>query len=334
MPRLLLLPCIAALALGLARFEPVSQMGLSALPLAIVLGILWGHFDRRTLTDDDQRVNRFCQQRLLRGGIVLFGFGLSLEQILAVGWQALVLDALVVCTVFGLGTWIGVRWFKLHRDVAILTSAGSAICGAAAVLATESVLKPRQQHVTVAVATVVLFGTLAMFSYPLVYQFAGMSEQAFGIYIGSTVHEVAQAVAAGESVGGEALQNAVVVKLIRVMMLAPFILLLSTHLARRCGNGAGEGASSHGTTVTIPWFVLAFFAATTVNSLVVLPEALLELLGLASQFCLALAMAALGVQTRWSTIRQAGISPLLLALLLFVLLMGGGYLLNRILIAV
>ncbi|WP_299197067.1 putative sulfate exporter family transporter [uncultured Amphritea sp.] len=327
MPRSVLLPVIAALALGLASLESIARAGLSALPLAILLGMIWGHFDQRTLTSGDTRFTLFCQQRLLRTGIILFGFSLSLEQIFAVGWQALLLDAITIFTIFTAGTWIGIKFFKLHRDVAILTSVGSAICGAAAVLATESVLKPKQQHVTVAVATVVLFGTLAMFSYPLIYQFADMSEQAFGIYIGSTVHEVAQAVAAGESISADTLQTAVVVKLIRVMMLAPFILLLSSRLSR-ADDQASSGA------IIIPWFVFGFIAATAVNSLVAIPEPLLNLIKLTSQFCLALAMAALGLQTRWVTIKQAGPKPLLLALILFLMLIFGGYLLNKGLIMV
>ncbi|BBB27479.1 YeiH family protein [Amphritea japonica] len=325
MSRLILLPIIAALAIGLSSLEAIEQFGLSALPLAIVIGMIWGHFNHRPLNKSDTRITRFCQQRLLRSGIILFGFSLSMEQIFAVGWQALLLDALMIFIIFSMGTWIGIRVFKLHRDIAILTSVGSAICGAAAVLATESVLKPKQQHVSVAIATVVLFGTIAMFSYPLIYQFSSMSEQTFGIYIGSTVHEVAQAVAAGEAISGETLQTAVVVKLIRVMMLAPFILLLSSHLSRTTSDTSGQH-------IIIPWFVLGFIAATGINSLVALPEPLLNLLKLASQFCLALAMAALGLQTRWHTIKQAGPKPLLLALILFLMLICGGYFLNLLLI--
>ncbi|MBY4677287.1 YeiH family protein [Marinobacterium arenosum] len=324
---LIALPCIALSATLIAKIPAVAQFGLSALPLAIVIGIVFGHLNRQTPTEREVTFTRFCQQKLLRAGIILFGFSLSFQQILSVGWQALLLDAIVISMIFGIGTFVGVRYFKLHRDVAILTSAGSAICGAAAVLATESVLKARQQHVTVAVATVVLFGTLAMFSYPLIYQFAGMSEQAFGIYIGSTVHEVAQAVAAGEAVGGSALQNAVVVKLIRVMMLAPFILMLSTVLTRRSGEAAGGK-------ITIPWFVFGFIAAAGINSLVALPTELLGSLQMASQFSLAIAMAALGTQTQWKTIRQAGSKPLILSLILFLLLIVGGFYLNQWLIPV
>ncbi len=317
------LPLIALAATLLARIPEVAQFGLSALPLAIVIGIVFGHINRRTPDEKEVAFTRFCQQKLLRTGIILFGFGLSFQQIMAVGWQALVLDAIVISTIFGVGTFVGMRVFKLHRDVAILTSAGSAICGAAAVLATESVLRARQQHVTIAVATVVLFGTIAMFSYPLIYQFTDMSEQAFGIYIGSTVHEVAQAVAAGESVGGTALQNAVVVKLIRVMMLAPFILMLSMALTRSSAAGTGRGK------ITVPWFVFGFIAAAGVNSLIELPEMVLTGFSLGSQFTLAIAMAALGTQTQWKTIRQAGPKPMILSLILFFMLIFGGYFLNE-----
>ncbi|BBB30201.1 YeiH family protein [Neptunomonas japonica] len=327
MSQIIALPLIAIVAILLSKVPAIAQFGLSALPLAIILGIVVGHLNTRKTADKEVIFTRFCQQKLLRAGIILFGFSLSFQQIISVGWQALVLDLLVITSIFCVGTYVGIRFFKLDRELAILTSVGSAICGAAAILATESVLKPRQQSVTVAVATVVLFGTLAMFSYPFIFQFSGMSEQAFGIYIGSTVHEVAQAVAAGEAIGGEALQNAVVVKLIRVMMLAPFILILSAFLTR-----SSDGSS--GGKIAIPWFVFGFIAASGLNSLLLLPEALLSTLQLASQFSLAIAMAALGVQTRWSTIRQAGVKPMVLSLMLFVMLIFGGFYLNQWLIVV
>lgn len=322
MSQLIALPFIAIVAILLAKVPAIAQFGLSSLPLAIVLGILVGHVNTHQAKGKEIAFARFCQQKLLRAGIILFGFGLSFQQIISVGWQALVLDMLVITSIFCVGTYVGVRFLKLDKELAILTSVGSAICGAAAILATESVIKARQKNVTIAVATVVLFGTLAMFSYPLIYQFSGMSEQAFGIYIGSTVHEVAQAVAAGESVGGEALQNAVVVKLIRVMMLAPFILILSAFLTRKSSN---ESAGK----ITIPWFVFGFVAASGINSYIDISDVWLDILQFSSQFSLAIAMAALGAQTRWCTIRQAGAKPMLLSLLLFFMLIFWGFFLNQ-----
>lgn len=324
MRTIIALPVIAIAALLMAQVPAVAHLGLSALPLAILLGVIYGHFNHQAPSVREQAFTNFCQQRLLRTGIILFGFSLSFQQIVQVGWQAVVLDIMVTTSILLLGTWLGIKLFKLPRDLAILISAGSAICGAAAVLASEPVLKAKQQHVTVAVATVVLFGTIAMFSYPLIYQFAGMGEHNFGIYIGSTIHEVAQAVAAGDSVGAEALQAAVVVKLIRVMLLAPFILILSTLLFRN----SAEGDACTTRKITIPWFVFGFIAAACVNSFVVLPEIVIHSLQMLSQLTLAMAMAALGSQTQWRVLRKAGVKPMLMASTLFMVLIVGGFYLN------
>ena len=322
MYHLLILIVIATTAFLLSMVPAIAGFGLSALPLAIILGILFGHFQVNGLSQKEQAFNTFCQQKMLRLGIILFGFSLSFQQIVAVGWQALMLDVLIIAIVFTTGIYLGIKVFKLDRDVAILTSVGSAICGAAAVLATSPVLKAKQRDITVAVATVVLFGTVAMFIYPLFYQFSGMTEQAFGIFIGSTVHEVAQAVAAAEPIGGNALQNAIVVKLIRVMLLVPFILMLSTALNRQ------------GSKIIIPWFVLGFIIASGINSFIIIPDTILMILKLVSQFSLAIAMAALGSQTKWLVIKQAGVKPILLSFILLLILLPGGYLLNMLLIKV
>ncbi len=325
MPTYIALPIIALLAIVLAKIEQVSALGLSALPLAIAFGILYGHFSLRVADESELRFSAFCKQTLLRFGIVLFGFGLSFQQVIAVGWQAVVIDLVIISTIFIVGTVVGIKVLKLHRDVAILTAAGSAICGAAAILATESVLKPKQQHITIAIATVVLFGTLAMFLYPFIYQWADMTNQSFGTYIGSTAHEVAQAVAAGQSINGETMQTAVVVKLIRVMMLAPFILMLSAGLNRFSRDNEAKCGKN---VIAIPWFVFGFMATAMINSIVVLPEVIKAVLAFVSQFSLAIAMAALGAQTQWSTIKEAGPKPLILAFILFIILILGGFFLS------
>ncbi|ANG64450.1 hypothetical protein A8C75_19545 [Marinobacterium aestuarii] len=313
---------IAIAATALAQTESFSAIGLSALPLAILMGITYGNVAKPASSGRDAAVLAFSQQKLLRLGIILFGFNLSFQQIAAVGYQAILLDMIVITVVLSMGIFVGIRLFGLPREIAILTSVGSAVCGAAAIMATEPVIRAKEQDVTVAVATVVLFGTLAMFSYPVIYSFVGMESSLFGIYIGSTVHEVAQAVAAGQSIGGEAMQNAVVAKLIRVMLLAPVVIVLGSLYFQRAAG------SSERRPVPIPWFVFGFIATAALNSVLTLPTIVLEALQLASQLSLAIAMAALGIKTRWATIRQAGIKPLALSLVLFVMLMVGGYGLN------
>ncbi|MCX4028177.1 YeiH family putative sulfate export transporter [Endozoicomonas sp. SM1973] len=329
MPVVILLPLLAIAAIGLAQISFFSQLGLSALPLAIILGTTIGHLPQHQPDSRELLFIKFCQQQLLRLGIILFGFSLSFQQIAAVGWQALVLDVFIILIIFCIGSLIGIKLFKLPRDMAILTSVGSAICGAAAILATETSIKARQQHVTIAVATVVLFGTLAMFSYPFIYQFSGISEQAFGIYIGSTAHEVAQAIAAGQTISQNTMQTAVVVKLIRVMLLAPFILMLTMVL--KLDKTASEDNSSKAK-VTIPWFVIGFIIAAGINSYIEIPQPILKIISFISQFLLAIAMAALGMQTQWKVIKSVGSKPILLGFILFILLLSGGFYLNYLLI--
>lgn len=322
------LPLIAITALLLAQQPFIMQLGLSALPLAIIMGVVYGHYAPPQAQAKSLRTVRFCQQHLLRFGIILFGFQLNFSQLVQLGWQTLLLDALVIFSVLSCGIWLGIKVFKLDRDLVILTSAGSAICGAAAILATESVLKPKQQQASsMAIATVVLFGTLAMFSYPLLYQITAMSEWQFGIYIGSTVHEVAQAVAAGASISDATLQTALVVKLLRVLLLAPFIMALALYLNR------GTATPQPALRLPLPWFVLGFALCAAINSYIEVPDALRQILNGLSQATLAIAMAALGAQTQWRSLKQAGLRPVLLALCLFVLLLVGGFCLNRILIA-
>ena len=315
--RLLLL---ALLALALAHTPVMMALGLSALPLAILLGIAYGNLAPQVERPGDGTVMAFCQQKLLRLGIILFGFNLSFQQIAAVGYQAIVLDAIVIAVILTTGIAIGIHGFKLSREVAVLTAVGSAVCGVAAIMATESVIKAREQDTAVSVATVILFGTLAMFAYPVIFHLVEMTPALFGIYIGSTVHEVAQAAAAGQFIGGEAMQNAVVVKLIRVMLLAPVVITIGSLFFR--------GQQRATTRLPVPWFVLGFVGCAALNSLLTLPAPLLQGLQLASQLSLAVAMVALGLKTRWHTVRQAGIKPMALSFLLFIMLLAGGFGLN------
>ncbi len=194
-------------------------------------------------------------------------------------------------------------------------------------MATEPVLKADSSKVAVAVSTVVVFGTLAIFAYPWLYQlnehfqWLPLTQETFGIYAGSTIHEVAQVVAAGHAIGPDAENAAVIAKMIRVMMLAPFLLLLSGYISRR----AGSGSKSEKSAITIPWFAVLFIAVAGLNSFNLIPATLVQHLITIDTWMLAMAMAALGLTTHISAVRQAGVKPILLATLLFVwLIVAGG----------
>lgn len=321
-PGLLLAGALAAVGLWLASVPTVQGWGISALTAAILLGIVAGNTVFPRIAAQAGPGVDFAKSTLLRTGIVLYGFRVTFQDILQVGVAGLVIDALIVASVFLLAVWMGTRWFKLDRETSMLIGAGSAICGAAAVMATEPVVKAQAHKVAVAVATVVVFGTLGMFLYPALYPHLvnalGISEHAYGVYAGSTIHEVAQVVVAGKAIGESAASVAVIEKMIRVMLLAPFLLILSA----RIGSSA-EGQDKP--KLMIPWFAVLFIAVSLFNSLHLLPVAWVAVIVQLDTVLLATAMAALGLRTHVGAIRQAGMKPLLLALCLFAfLLIGGG----------
>ena len=170
--------------------------GLSALTLAIVLGLVVGNTLYPRVAGVMAPGVDFSRQRLLRAGIVLYGLRLTLQDIGHVGLAGVAIDAVMLTSTFGLAWLLGTRVFGLPRSTVILIGAGSSICGAAAVMATEPVARARSGEVAVAVSGVVVFGTIAMFLYPLLYpQLASLlhwSPADYGLYVGSTVHEVAQ----------------------------------------------------------------------------------------------------------------------------------------------
>jgi uncharacterized integral membrane protein (TIGR00698 family) len=320
---------LAGIGMSAAQLQGFQRLGLSGLTVTIALGIIAGNtvFPRmavHTATGVD-----FSKSTLLRAGIILYGFRITFQQIGQVGWAGVLIDVLMVGLTFLIAVYLGTRAFRLDRQTSMLIGAGSAICGAAAVMATEPIVRGQAHKVSVAVATVVVFGTLAMFIYPLLYAHLGLSQHAFGIFAGSTIHEVAQVIAAGKSVSDEVAGIAVIEKMLRVMMLAPFLLLLSAAQASR-GSGGHAARDSAGTArAYVPWFALLFIGASAMNSLQLLPAGLVSSLVQVDTLLLAMAMAALGLRTHVGAIRQAGVKPLLLAATLFIFLAVGGYGVNR-----
>lgn len=328
---------ITLLAMLIAKQPLFAEFGLGSLPMAILLGMISGAFFRglgfASVDSTPSASSLFCQQKLLRLGIILLGFGLTFQQVAQLGWQALVIDLVVITLVLLIGITVGIRVLGMSRELAVLTSVGSAVCGAAAIMATEPVVKGGHRQVSVAVATVVLFGSLSLLLYPVLFNVLHIAPEQFGIFIGSTVHEVAQAVAAGQTISPEALQTAIMTKLIRVLCLAPVVIALGLLLFRdklTCEDASGQ---SRKLPVTFPHFIGFFILAVLINSLVQLPEFAHDVISFISQFSLTIAMAAMGYNTRWSTLRQAGMKPVLLAAILFVVLIVTGLTLNLLLYA-
>jgi len=198
MPGLILCSLLASISMKLGEVPILASNGLSALTIAILLGMLVGNTLHHKFSSTTNAGIDFSKKTLLRLGIIFYGLRLTTHDIGDVGLAGVVTDAIVVCSTFFLAYFLGTRFFGLDEKTTILIGAGSSICGAAAVLATEPLVKGKNEQVTISVATVVVFGTIAMFLYPALYILnqqehiiPGNTSQ-FGIYIGSTIHEVAQ----------------------------------------------------------------------------------------------------------------------------------------------
>ncbi|BCD67318.1 YeiH family protein [Nitratiruptor sp. YY09-18] len=321
---------IAAIQISQVSF--IKALAISPLIIGIVIGMFYANTLRSHIPKEWVPGIVFSSKQLLRFAIILYGFRITFQQIAEVGLAGLTVSTIMLTTTFILGWWAGVKIFGLDRDTAVLTASGSSVCGAAAVLATEPVLNAEPYKSAVAVGTVVLFGTIAMFTYPALYKsgILHMDPQTYGIYVGGTVHEVAQVVAAGGAVNETAMNNAVIVKMTRVMMIAPLLIILGILVSR--GAQAATNGSQQKFKITIPWFAVWFIVVAGINSMLIDIEGLQPIIASINQldtFLLTMAMTALGMETSVEKFKQAGIKPVLLALLMAIWLMVGGYFVTK-----
>lgn len=325
---ILFVALFAAAVSRLAAFPAIADLGISPLIVGIVAGAVYGNTLRAGMPAHWAAGINFSARKLLRIAVAFFGLRVSLQEIAQVGLPGLTISVLVVVSTLLLGTWLGMKLMKLDRDTAILNAAGSAICGAAAVLAFESTLQSKPEKSAVAVGSVVLFGTLSMFLYPLLYR-AGwlhLDTLGVGLFFGGTIHEVAQVVGAASNVSAEATHVATIVKMTRVMLLVPVLLALGFWLARQARRDAagGRGHAHAPRKLAVPWFALGFLACVIVNSLHVLPSAATQSLNALDTFALTMAMTALGIETHVSQVRKAGPRALATGFILYVWLIVGG----------
>ena len=337
---ILLIALFSCAAFYIAEIPFVKNLSFSPLIVGIILGMLYANSLRNRLPETWVPGIKFCTKQILRAGIVLYGFRLTLNQVAAVGLPAVVIDAVIIAGTIFLGLWLG-RLLKMDSDTSLMTATGSAICGAAAVLGAEPVVKCESHKTAIAVSTVVIFGTISMFLYPILYR-AGLldalGDTGVAIYTGSTLHEVAHVAGAGNAMDPtDALGiagTATITKMIRVMMLAPALVVMSLALAGRKRGADGKAGKSK---ITVPWFAFGFIAVICLNSLLqhlcgaetVKEIPLNGAIEYLDTFLLTMAMTALGTDTSVEKFKQAGAKPFLLALMLYAWLVIGGYLLVK-----
>lgn len=324
----LLIALFSCAAFYIGEMNFVKNLSLSPMIVGIILGMLYANSLRNNLPETWVPGIHFCSKRILRIGIILYGFKLTFQDVLAVGLPAIFIDIIVVTVTILGGILIG-RMLKMDRGIALLTSIGSGICGAAAILGAESTIQTKPYKTAVAVSTVVIFGTISMFLYPILYNNGTfvLSPQEMGIFTGATLHEVAHTVGAGNAMSDQISNVAIIVKMIRVMMLVPVLLIVSFSVARAAvKNGVKTGGSRK---ITIPWFAIGFLAVIGFNSFDLLPESLVNFINTLDTFLLTMAMTALGAETSIEKFKKAGFKPFALASILYVWLVVGGYFLVK-----
>ena len=328
----------AAAATFISGLAPIQALGLSPLVIGIVMGIFYANTLHNKTPKEWQTGITFSGKKILRFAIVVYGFRITFQQIAEVGMEGFLVSLIMLTSTLILGSWVGTKIFGMEKDTSILTASGAAVCGAAAVLATEPVLKAEEYKTAIAVSMVVLFGTISMFLYPVLYStiienangFLHMSPRVFGIYVGGTIHEVAQVVAVPASIPNtpvEMANSAVIVKMTRVIMIAPMLIVLGLYLAYSAKKEGGE--NSEKMKLVIPWFAVYFIGVAGFNSLQLIPLDIVSTINEIDTFLLTMAMTALGMGTIFSKFKGLGLAPIYTASTMFVWLVVGGFIVTK-----
>lgn len=309
LPGLGLLLALAAPAMLIQHQITVSgRTVVSAVAIAIVIGVLLRNLVG--LPEACKPGVSLAVKRLLRIGIALLGAQLSLGQVLRTGGKAVVVVAACILLAILAVRFVSMR-MGLSDRLGTLLGVGTSICGVSAIVATAPAIEAKQEETSLAVATITVFGLLAVVIYPLLGRALGLTDVFFGTWAGTAVNDTSQVVATGLIYSQRAGEVATVVKLTRNLFMAPVIVVLSSiYLARaRC---AGDGAAKKGGVslkTAVPGFVLGFLAMAVLNSLNAFPAAALDLIRTASAWLIVIALAGVGVETNLASLRTIGFRP-------------------------
>lgn len=298
--------------IGLTVLLAVAAKFLSYLPLlsvmghlviAIMLGLIW----RAAIGVPEHIVGgiSFSSKKLLRVGIIMLGMRLNLQSIIQAGPKVLAMAAIHIAFTIVVVVSLA-KWFKISGKLGVLTACGTAICGAAAVVAIAPQVEAKDEETAIGAAVVAILGTGFTLVYSLLYPVFGLSAHSYGIFAGATLHEIAHVIAAAAPAGSQAEDIAIVVKLARVALLVPVSLLLGMWMNRKKRTGP---RISRKRSIQIPWFILGFLLMSGVNTLGIIPERAAGMIVAAAYLLIAVAMAGLGLGVDLAVFRRLGIRP-------------------------
>ncbi len=307
---------LALVAKYISTFPFFSILG--QLVIAIILGMVW----RATFNVPDvwQMGISFSSKKLLRLGIILLGMRLNLADIYHAGASVFLIAFLNLVFALFVVYWL-TKVLHVDKKLGILTACGTAICGAAAVVAIAPQIKANEKETAVGAAIVALLGTVFTLIYTVVYSLIGLTPTQYGIFAGGTLHEIAHVIAAAAAGGDEAVDMAVIVKLTRVALLVPVAIVIGIMYQRR---NKEQGSKAFSLSI-IPWFILGFLVMSAINSLGIVPPAVAQKVVNCAYILIAMAMAGLGLNVEMKTFKQLGIKAFIAGLIGSVCLSIVGY---------
>jgi uncharacterized integral membrane protein (TIGR00698 family) len=303
---------VLAFAAGAVAGGLGDPLARNPLLIAILIGLAIGN----TFGCPDQLKPGldFTKRYLLRLAVVLVGFRITWRLLLDLGAAPLAIAIVQLLVTLAVVLWIARKLLKLDHELSLLLAAGTAVCGASAILAVASVTRARPQQAAIAVTLITVFGTVSLLGYPWAFlegYLPAFDDELFGVFAGASIYEVPQVIGAAFAVSDQALHTATLVKLTKVLMLVP--LLFGLVYLRRRERGGANGGSTH-TTVPFPWFVIGFVAVMLFNSTITLSGPIKATIQEIDLFLFLMVMIALGLDTRLARLKEEGGAPRLLAL--------------------
>jgi uncharacterized integral membrane protein (TIGR00698 family) len=299
-PGLIAAVAVAIVARLAAQWLPPA---ISEVLVAVLLGLVVANIV--ALPASTKAGISFSVQRVLRLGIILLGARLSLVDVASIGVSALGLVVVCMAAAFGVAVGFG-KLLKLPPRLSLLIGVGTAVCGNSAIVATAPVVKAEEREVSFAVATITLFGTLAVFVYPFVGRALQLTDPVFGVWSGVAVNDTSQVVAASAAYSPVARDIAAVVKLVRNTLMAPLILLIAWWSHRAAIQ---SGAARTGALKAFPLFVLGFLGVSLLRTVGIIDAPMAAVLDGIAKVCILVALAAVGLNTRLGQMRSVGFAP-------------------------
>jgi uncharacterized integral membrane protein (TIGR00698 family) len=277
-------------------------------PVALFLGLVFA----LTCGQAYPAFNKKVSKKLLQYSVIGLGFGMNLHASLASGKEGMLFTIVSVFGTLLIGMFIGCKLLKINRNTAYLISSGTAICGGSAIAAVGPIIKAKDSDMSMALATIFILNAIALFLFPALGHWLGMTQQEFGTWAAIAIHDTSSVVGAGAAYGEEALQVATTIKLTRALWIIPLALI--TALIFR----------SEGKKISIPWFILFFIVAMLLNTYVLtaIPQVGQFIYGIARKG-LVITMFFIGASLSIDTIKSVGIRPLLQGILLWLVISAG-----------